>query len=256
MSMERKVRPTALAPQQAVQEYLNTLLQDATAAAVELEAAPAPPVVVPTKPTPVAASPVPEPQSVQKVTVAPVEKPPTTLPTAEAAPAVVQEALPSDDGWKNGRPSWAQQRFECLLFKVSGLMLAVPLVELGGVLKLQEELTPLFGQPDWFMGLLPSKTEGTVKVIDTARWVMPERYEEKARDTLQYVVMMESSEWGLACHEVADAITLEPHQVNWRTDRGRRPWLAGTVIEHMCAIMDVAALVKLLKQQQRPARSQ
>lgn len=28
--------------------------------------------------------------------------------------------------------------------------------------------------------------------------------------------------------------------------RGQRPWLAGTVIEHMCALLDVAALAELI----------
>jgi len=237
----RASRPTALAPQQAVQEYLNTLLQEATAAAVESEVETA--VVAPVASAVAEALP---------VAPAPTATRPVVRPVEKVAPSAAAE--PPADGWQHGRPAWAQQRFECLLFKVSGLMLAVPLVELGGVLKLETELTPLFGQPDWFMGLLPSKGEGTVKVIDTARWVMPERYREQERASLKYVVMMESSEWGLACHEVADAITLEPHQVNWRSDRGRRPWLAGTVIEHMCAIMDVAALVKLLREQDRRAR--
>jgi len=252
MNEVRRPRPTALAPQEAVQEYLNTLLQEATAAAIEtemvvpVEAKVAPPLPIATRPrvaTAVASKPV-----APVVPAAPADG----APTAEWV--VAASAIPPSDGWKEGRPSWAQQRFECLLFKVSGLMLAVPLVELGGVLKLDQELTPLFGQPDWFLGLLPSKTEGTVKVIDTARWVMPERYNEAERSSLKYVVMMESSEWGMACHEVADAITLEPHQVNWRSDRGRRPWLAGTVIEHMCAIMDVAALVRLLAEQNQPGR--
>ncbi|WP_210395714.1 chemotaxis protein CheW [Motiliproteus sediminis] len=242
----RSSKPTALAPQQAVQEYLNTLLQEATSQAIEQE-------------VPVEAkveSPVERKTEIRARPAEPVVKPappvvapaPVSPPVVETTPAAVE---PEADSWIDGRPPWAQQRFECLLFKVSGLLLAVPLVELGGVLVMDEELTPLFGQPDWFMGLLPSKTEGTVKVIDTARWVMPERYSDESREGLKYVVMMENSEWGLACHEVADAVTLEPHQVNWRSDRGRRPWLAGTVIEHMCAIMDVAAFVKLLAEQSR-----
>src|SRR5690606_15264011 len=60
------------------------------------------------------------------------------------------------DNWlDNGRPEWAQQRFECLLFSVAGLKLAVPLVCLGGIHAVQnaDELTPLPGMPDWFVGL-------------------------------------------------------------------------------------------------------
>src|SRR5690554_1912731 len=52
----------------------------------------------------------------------------------------------TDDGWlENGRPYWAQERFECLLFSVAGLKLAVPLVCLGGIHAIQErdKITPL-----------------------------------------------------------------------------------------------------------------
>jgi purine-binding chemotaxis protein CheW len=34
--------------------------------------------------------------------------------------------------------------------------------------------------------------------------------------------------------------------VKWRTQRNQRPWLAGTVIEHMCALVDVTALAELI----------
>lgn len=249
---EAPTRIETLSPQRAVQEYLDGLLLDATTKARE----PAAPVAVETKvaakvttKVETKAEPVVEakaPAVVQPRTPAPAAKAPPVSEVAAEAPAE-----PAADDWIDGRPAWAQRKFDCLLFRVAGLTLAVPLVELGGVLTLDQELTPLFGQPDWFLGLLPSKTGGTVKTIDTARWVMPERYDPKVRESLKYVILMQGSDWGMTCHEVADAITLEPHQVSWRTDRGRRPWLAGTVIEHMCAIMDVSALVRLVDKDSR-----
>ncbi|RDE22436.1 chemotaxis protein CheW [Motiliproteus coralliicola] len=240
-----QTRTQTKGPQVAVQEYLDALLQDATSQAIvedqQLEVlmvpelAPVAPVVI-------------EPELVETVAeVKPAVEQQQEQDLDELTAAGVDE--PEADLWVEGRPPWAQQRFDCLLFKVAGLMLAVPLVELGGVLVIEDELRPLFGQPDWFLGLLPSKTEGTVKAIDTARWVMPERYPEDAGE-FKYVILMEGSDWGMACHEVADAVTLEPDQVSWRSDRGRRPWLAGTVIDHMCAIMDVSALLNLLQQSQ------
>jgi purine-binding chemotaxis protein CheW len=237
MKEQSKTRLATIQPQQAVQEYLDALLQEATAISDPLAAV----------------------TQTQHADETVVPSTPSEIPDRglDSVVQVAQESLQQKDlevdpgrettPWINGRPPWAQERFDCLLFKVAGLMLAVPLVELGGVLTIEAELKPLFGQPDWFLGLLPSKAEGTVRVVDTARWVMPERYSESSRENLKYVILMEKSEWGIACHGVAKAITLEPNQVSWRTNRGLRPWLAGTVIEHMCALMDVSALVKLLQ---------
>lgn len=146
----------------------------------------------------------------------------------------------------DGRPVWAAEPFECLLFDVAGLTLAVPLVCLGSIYTLAgQELTPLFGQPEWFLGILPSQA-GNLKVLDTARWVMPERYRDDFRDGLQYVISVQGYEWGLAVHNVSRSLRLDPSEIKWRSQRGQRPWLAGTVIEHMCALLDVAELAELI----------
>ena len=107
------------------------------------------------------------------------------------------------------------------------------------------ELTPLFGQPDWFLGLLPTQS-GNLRVLDTARWVLAERYRDDLREGLQYAISVQGFEWGLAVHQVSRSIRLDPQAVKWRSRRSQRPWLAGTVIEHMCALLDVTALAELI----------
>jgi len=146
----------------------------------------------------------------------------------------------------DGRPVWAAEPFECLLFDVAGLTLAVPLVCLGSIYPLAgHDLTPLFGQPDWFLGILPGQN-GNLKVLDTARWVMPERYRDDYREGLQYVISVQGYEWGLAVHQVSRSVRLDPSEVKWRSQRQQRPWLAGTVIDQMCALLDVSALAELI----------
>jgi len=83
-------------------------------------------------------------------------------------------------------------------------------------------------------------------VLDTARWVMPDRYREDFRQGLQYVISVQGYEWGLAVHQVSRSLRLDPNEIKWRSQRGQRPWLAGTVIEHMCALLDVAELAELI----------
>ncbi|MGE8151651.1 chemotaxis protein CheW [Pseudomonas vancouverensis] len=165
-------------------------------------------------------------------------------------PPVVEVHLPPSNTpppvETEGRPSWAAEPFECLLFDVAGLTLAVPLVCLGSIYSLAgHELTPLFGQPDWFLGILPSQA-GNLKVLDTARWVMPDRYRDDFKQGLQYVISVQGYEWGLAVHQVSRSLRLDPNEIKWRSHRGQRPWLAGTVIEHMCALLDVASLAELI----------
>ncbi|KJK15734.1 CheW domain-containing protein [Pseudomonas sp. NPDC087612] len=270
-------RPQQLAsrPQMALQSYLDGLLQEATEeldevlpvsvepdefqAAVREEQArdaqvaaqaavkPEPrPFAEPSRPVlpltlPAVVEPVLEPvvEVPEVAQVAPVEP----LVDVHLPPAPNQPVPPATI---DGRPAWAAEPFECLLFDVAGLTLAVPLVCLGSIYSLAgHELTPLFGQPDWFLGILPSQS-GNLKVLDTARWVMPDRYRDDFRQGLQYVISVQGYEWGLAVHQVSRSLRLDPNEIKWRSQRGQRPWLAGTVIEHMCALLDVAELAELI----------
>ncbi|CAN7335294.1 CheW domain-containing protein [Pseudomonas sp. GL-B-26] len=276
--MNRPVKITSR-PQLALQSYLDSLLMEATeelppeiealveivevVEAVEVEAAldefqaavleeqardaqkpavVAAPVAAPVAKAPVAVIEAPAPVLAPVSTIAPLLQalvPPVVevhLPPSNTPPPVETE----------GRPSWAAEPFECLLFDVAGLTLAVPLVCLGSIYSLAgHELTPLFGQPEWFLGILPSQA-GNLKVLDTARWVMPDRYRDDFRQGLQYVISVQGYEWGLAVHQVSRSLRLDPNEIKWRSHRGQRPWLAGTVIEHMCALLDVSALAELI----------
>ena len=188
-------------------------------------------------PEPIEPEPVPEAPAAEPVVQALV----TPLVEVHLPPSNTPPPVDTD-----GRPAWASEAFECLLFDVAGLTLAVPLVCLGSIYSLAgHELTPLFGQPEWFLGILPSQA-GNLKVLDTARWVMPDRYRDDFRQGLQYVISVQGYEWGLAVHQVSRSLRLDPNEIKWRSHRGQRPWLAGTVIEHMCALLDVAALAELI----------
>ncbi|MPR05219.1 CheW domain-containing protein [Pseudomonas sp. MAFF 212408] len=255
-------------PQLALESYLDALLQEATEEQlpepiVVLEAAVEPAVepvstldefqlaVLEEQARDAQVTPVVVPEPLPARLAAPVVVPitPVVLAPVVAEPVADVHMPPSItpppvNG--DGRPAWAAEPFECLLFDVAGLTLAVPLVCLGSIYSLQgQELTPLFGQPEWFLGILPSQA-GNLKVLDTARWVMPDRYRDDFREGLQYVISVQGYEWGLAVHQVSRSLRLDPNEIKWRSQRGQRPWLAGTVIEHMCALLDVAELAELI----------
>ncbi|MBX8577920.1 CheW domain-containing protein [Pseudomonas cichorii] len=266
-------RPLEVAtrPKLALQSYLDSLLQDATeeleepsdtidefqAAVLEEQALDArrqqvkPVAVAVAAPAPVVV-PVVTPVEVPVEVPAPVVVAEVAVPKVEVVEPVVQlstlgeQRTPTPPPNREGRPAWADEPFECLLFDVAGLTLAVPLICLGSIYPLAgQELTPLFGQPDWFLGILPSQA-GNLKVLDTARWIMPDRYRDDFRQGLQYVISVQGYEWGLAVHQVSRSLRLDPAEIKWRGHRGQRPWLAGTVIEHMCALVDVAELAELI----------
>ena len=207
--------PTA---QDALQGYLDSLLREATRAPV-LRA-------VPERgaPQPAAAA-------------APA---PAAVPAREGA--AVDDATPGRAA--GSPPDWARDGFQALLFNVGSLRLAVPLVRLHGVLPWPEAIAAMPGQPSWSLGLMRHR-DRNVRVVDTATLVgVPG--DGGQRPVPSNVLIVGDGEWALAADSISDVLHLEPGEVKWRSAQGRRPWLAGTLLERLCALMDTDAFAGML----------
>lgn len=174
---------------------------------------------------------------------------PATPVTIEQALAQESEVIPARDS-KDPAPCTLSSPFQCLLFQAAGLTLAIPLAELNGILTWSDRVTPMPGHAEWFLGVLAQR-EQQIKVIDTALLVIPpERRATRGTaalvERLRYIVLIEGGKWGLACDRVTQVITVLPDKVKWRGNRSKRPWLAGTLVEHMCALLDARAFAHML----------
>jgi len=135
--------------------------------------------------------------------------------------------------------------FQTLVFEVNQLPMAVPLVKLGGIIDLSgQEITPLVGTPDWFMGLVPNE-RGNLLVVDTQRFIMPER-EQPDQPDYKFLIVLDNSQWAIACHSVDDAKNLSPDDIRWSARTSQRPWFAGMVVEYMSALIEVDELINML----------
>lgn len=173
--------------------------------------------------------------------VVPVKMPETVIEplTTKKSRAESAKAQAKDKSYREGN-------FQAMFFDVAGLTIAVPLIELGGIHKVQKT-TSLMGKPDWFKGVMLHR-EDKINVVDTAMWVMPEKCDEALKNSLnyQYIIMLNKSSWGLMAEHLVDTVTLSQDEVKWLDSPSKRPWLAGLVKEKMCALLDVNALIQLL----------
>ncbi|KEF31953.1 CheW domain protein [Marinobacter nitratireducens] len=229
-------------PKTAIASYLDDLLHTATDSArlEEEEVVVAEPVAEARSESAPEPEPEPEPEPIVKPVV---KEPPNPVEVAYPEPKPEPAAPP-------GRPEWSEEPFECLIFTVAGLQLAVPLILLGAIHRIEEEIRPIPGSPRWYMGIRADRDQN-LRVVDTAEWIMAGRVPEGVRDNYRFVIRLDNSEWGLACDDVAQSFTLRPDEVRWRTARSKRPWLAGTVIDHMCALIDVRTMADLLVRAER-----
>lgn len=179
----------------------------------------------------------------QDVAAAP-EIPPAPAPAATGdGPPAAPDAEP---------PPWARDAFQCLLFRVGTLKLAVPLVKLARILPWGAHVTALPGRPDWFLGLL-AQNGRTTGVIDTGRLVFPRDRRSQAaaaeRSAPGHILLIEGECWGLTCDALGEIVELSPQGVRWRSQRTARRWLAGTVLDQMCALLDVEVLARMVDEQ-------
>ncbi len=170
---------------------------------------------------------------------------PSAVPPAVVMPAK-QVTVPPPAAPVVVQKDYRKGKFQALFFEVAGLKVALPLKELGGIHQIGT-LNTLPGKPDWYKGVMLYR-EQKINVVNTAMWVMPEKYDQVLAEKLnyQYVIMLGKSSWGLACETLVNTIALEQDDVKWRSSEGKRPWLAGLIKQHMCALLDVDALIALL----------
>lgn len=142
-------------------------------------------------------------------------------------------------------PAWAQHEFQALFFKVEHLILATPLVELSRTVTNDRKPGKIPGQPSWFMGLLDEQNS-RIGVLDTGQLIFGKtrgQQRDLATNPFKRILITQDNRWGLACDEILSISKLRPEKVRWRTGRQKRPWLIGTVIDELTAIVDLQALV-------------
>ncbi len=219
---EKNVLPTAADHELALKVYIDSLLLEPafeTPAEVEVESHAHEPVEQTVVDTDLA----------EQVIAVPDEQP-------------VQQEITSD----------SDEPFECILFKVAGfLTLAVPLLRLNGIVQWDGEITPIPGHAEWFLGLISYRGR-QVKVIDIAKFVIPEGHKSRhavdGERVFKHLLLIDDGKFGLACDDLGQVLKLTSDKVRWRQERNNRPWLAGTLIEQMSALIDTDKFAEMLKE--------
>jgi len=242
--MKQKSPPGIVKQQLALDAYLQTLLDDVPEAEAGVEAK-APSLDQTSTVTSLVRQParvVAEPAPLPALPAAPnVSKPqiasPVTALAAAENPAKLQ-AL-------SVMPEWSQYEFQALFFKVDQLILATPLIELSRTIKMDRKPSQIPGQPSWFLGLV-DEHDCRIGVLDTNQLIFGKsraRMRNFEDSPASRILITQDKRWGLVCDEILSIGKIKPDGVRWRTARQKKPWLIGTVIDELTAIVDVKQLV-------------
>ncbi len=173
------------------------------------------------------------------------EKITSVVPEKDAKPAVDKKEKDSLVRPLSVMPEWTQQEFQALTFRVEDMILAVPLTALLRTINFDRKVTSVPRQPSWFIGLL-DEHDSRIGVLDAGQLIFGKtrgRQRDQEEQPFSQILITEDGRWGLACDEVMEIQKLDPQQVRWRTLRETRPWLVGTVIDELTAVIDVRSLI-------------
>ena len=244
----REPKPSELRdPQDALRAYLDEMLHLATGArGAETEARVAPHGSGSESPTPVASPPA---RHAARSPVAPVSPPRPVEITppieTETAPAVAPTVAFERDLGRRPAIASAADRFrfplQCLTFRVGGHPLALPLLELAGVIRIETRLTRLPKLPAEVLGLLQHR-ERTLRVVDSGA-LLGIASDAKVEDG--HLLLLAAGDWALTCDAPEKVVYLGRDEVQWRTgDTDRIRY--GTIRESLATLLASDAICRRL----------
>lgn len=217
-------------------QLLSEVPEPGVEAPVPASAPPAPAVAAPTAADPMVADP-----TIQVAVADAVAQPQPerTLPEPVQTESKETSAGPisREEGADAGPdlPEWAASDFKVLVVRVGRLRVAVPLVTLNGIAKLEPgfDATSMPGQPAWHRGVMRHRG-GKLVLVDMADLLRMDCGEQQPG----FLLLVGENRYGLQCDAIENPVTVTQSQVTWRLGDERRDWTFGMLPEHMCLLLD------------------
>ena len=128
-----------------------------------------------------------------------------------------------------------------LLFKVGEIPLAITQESVDEVVEVSRSSLELVASNDGMLVRQFSYNGRVVGILDVRDIILPNGH--PARQAMEnvgnaYILMFKGAGCGLLCDHVGDAVELGRQEVEWRTQRSSRLWLAGMVKASKHALLD------------------
>ncbi len=131
---------------------------------------------------------------------------------------------------------------QCLMFKVGETQLAIPLIELGNVVAWPQHLTRIPGANAWSCGIL-QHLGYNVRVVDSARLLGVTLDNEPAPP--QQALILADYQWALSCDEIGQVVMLQADQVQWRQSEGKG-FSLGVIKQSLAQLLSCTKMIEFL----------
>jgi len=132
-------------------------------------------------------------------------------------------------------------------FKIAGIPLAIEADDIAEVMEGNEVImSPASERGASLKGVFHHQGRD-IHVIDARTIILPQGHpalSEPQEVTGKHILMLADYDLALLCDEKGDIAALNRQEVEWRTQRQTRPWLAGIVKGHNRAVLDIEGLIQ------------
>lgn len=134
---------------------------------------------------------------------------------------------------------------QCLMFRVGNSQLSIPLIDLANVQPWVDNMTQIPQAPEWFAGLLKYR-DSNVKVADSARLLNIELQGKHSHPS--HILVLGEGIWAISCDQIGDVIALRSQDIQWSSGRSHRNLALGTIKQSLAQLLDPDRIISRLNQ--------
>ncbi len=137
---------------------------------------------------------------------------------------------------------------QCLMFRVGGHLLSVPLIRLHSVVDWSDAITRLPESPRWLLGLRQHR-DCKLRIVDS-RQLLEIDADTPAEPA--HLLVLEESDWAITCDRLEQVVNLDRDDVQWKA-QGSKPMVMGTIRESLATLLNPPGIRRELDSRAAPA---
>jgi purine-binding chemotaxis protein CheW len=232
--MMKKKDNNLLKPEQAVESYLDSLLQEISPDQSGLKPLPVKDNIVL-----LADFDIPEEESNQPVEVEIKPGDPVISPPEVSS----RDEVTSQEQHKERQYDYSYP-IQCLMFRVASTQLSIPLIELGGVLPWVKNLTQLPSSQSWSLGVFQHR-DRNIRVVDSAG-LLNIRKSNTSDSKPGHILVFGDGDWALSCDSLGEVVHVESNEIQWNGPKSSGLSM-GTLKGSLAQLLDPMKIMQYLE---------
>lgn len=159
------------------------------------------------------------------------------------SPTIESHADEYDSRADEGMLDWQAEEFEVLMVKLDHASIAIPLLLIGSVYKINQPLIHIVRYPAWTLGVFVHHGKN-FHVLDTQQLIGSRPPGLGVNLQPDYILTVAGSSYALACEDIDTVIKINRRDVRWRKQDGTKYWYRGILNSRMCILLDVHKLLE------------